>query len=148
MLAERTNLGGRSQPARVLLVEDEPTIAVTLGDELEEHGYRVTAVAHGDAALGVVRSSAFDAVVTDLRLPGATGIDIVRAVKQQCPRSRVLVVSAYFGGQEAVVVGAGADGVLRKPFVNRDVVAWLREQLSASSSPGLARCGRYAAPPR
>jgi DNA-binding response OmpR family regulator len=115
-------------PRRVLLVEDEPSIAITLRDELEEHGFVVTDAANGDDAVALCASHDYEAVVTDLRLPGANGVAVLLAAKSRRPATPVLVISAHLVGWERAVLAAGADGILRKPFPNHAVVDWLRER--------------------
>jgi DNA-binding response OmpR family regulator len=122
-------------PAAVLLVEDEPTIAITLRDELEDHGYRVVCIGSGDGAIGLLQGGVYAAVVTDLRLPGASGTAVVTAAKQRRQSLPVLVITAWVDGSAADLWRAGADGVLAKPFANQQVVDWLRLQ---SVLPGAA----------
>jgi DNA-binding response OmpR family regulator len=117
---------GVPSAADVLVVEDEPTIAVTLCDELADHGYRVTHTANGDDALRLVASRAFAAVITDLRLPGATGFEVLAACKRVECAPRTLVMSAYLGDLHDAHRGHDADLVLQKPFANTRVVEWLR----------------------
>lgn len=108
---------------RILLVEDEPTIAITLGDDLQEHGHRVTHVADGSLALRLLADQSFDAVITDLRLPGASGIEVVLSVQRHMPNAAVLLITAYASAElERSMSGCT---VLRKPFVNERVLAWL-----------------------
>ncbi|MCA8965203.1 MAG: response regulator [Planctomycetes bacterium] len=117
-----------SPQLRVLLVEDEPTIAITLGDELEENGYRVTCVADGREAIGLLDDQAFDAVITDLRLPGASGLDVLRAARSGRPQAKVLVITAFAPPELEALRRAGA--VLAKPFPNRSVLDWLAAQVA------------------
>lgn len=110
----------------VLVVEDEPLIAVTLRDDLEDHGYRVVSTGDGARALQLLDAQAFVAVVTDLRLPGVDGGVVVQAARAHDRHLRVLVISAHFDGQEERLTQAGAEACLRKPFANQAVVDWLR----------------------
>lgn len=111
---------------RILLVEDEPTIAVTLGDDLQDHGYEVTQVADGAAAIRLLGEQEFDAVITDLRLPGATGVQVLQAAKRARPWTAVLVITAHAGELLADLQRHGAGAVLDKPFANGVVIDWLR----------------------
>lgn len=110
----------------VLLVEDEPTILITLKDELEEHGYRVTDTDNGATAIALVAAQRFDVVITDLRLPGADGLQVLQAARRH-HGTRVLVITAFAAADaEAMVRRDGGGAVLRKPFRNRSVLDWLR----------------------
>ena len=66
---------------KILLVEDEEIIAVTLGDDLREAGHDVIHTADGKEALAILRDQVFDCVITDVRLPGADGIEVLQAAK-------------------------------------------------------------------
>ena len=116
---------------RVLVVDDEPTIVVTLQDDLEEHGYVVVTARDGLTALRWLADGAFAAVVTDLRLPGVDGAAVVRAAHARDLATRILVVSANFAGHEALLRAAGAEACLPKPFANREVLAWLEVRRTA-----------------
>lgn len=109
----------------VLLVEDEPTIAITLRDDLVDHGYQVTSTGDGAEALQLLSRQRFHAVVTDLRLPGADGVEIVCAARRSSPGTRILVVSAFAAARAEALHAAGARELLHKPFANQDVLTWL-----------------------
>lgn len=109
---------------RILLVEDEPTIAVTLGDDLEHAGFLVTCCRDGAEALRLLLVYEFDAVVTDLGLPGADGRTVLRAAKGRQPLAPVLVISSDIAAETAVRA-QGADGFVAKPFANATVLGWL-----------------------
>jgi len=109
----------------VLLVEDEPTIAVTLTDDLVAGGFVVTHMADGADAVRRLSQHAFAAVITDLRLPGASGHAVLRAAKAGCG-IKVMVITAHALGQIEALSSQGADAVLPKPFFNQQVIVWLR----------------------
>lgn len=111
--------------AQVLVVEDEPTIARTLADDLADHGYHVVPTGNGAEAIRLIAAHEFAAVITDLRLPGADGVEVLRAAKQRRAATRVLVISANLASRLPVVRGLGADDVLSKPFLNQRVLDWL-----------------------
>lgn len=110
---------------RVLLVDDEPTILVTLQDDLEEHGFVVVIARDGLTALRLLADRPYVAVVTDLRLPGVDGVAVVQAAHARDAATRILVMSADLAGREASLQAAGAEACLAKPFANREVLAWL-----------------------
>lgn len=115
-----------AEPRRVLLVEDEPTIAVTLRDELSEQGYEVVCVGDGRVAVELLREQAFATVITDLRLPGASGVEVAAAARQASAAARVLLITAFV----APGVVSAADAVLKKPFANASVLAWLAQRVA------------------
>jgi DNA-binding response OmpR family regulator len=110
----------------ILLVEDEPTIAVTLGDDLADAGHRVDPCPTGELALGRLLSRTYDCVITDLRLPGVSGREVVAATSARLPYCLVVVISAWFSpGEASALRELGASACIRKPFRNGDVVASL-----------------------
>ena len=141
-------------PMRVLLVEDEQTIAVTLLDDLEGVGYEVKHFADGKAAIAELSVRAYDVVITDVRLPGADGMQVLQAAKRARPDTEVLVMTAYATVEHAVEsMRLGADDYIQKPFLNEHVLERLarigkfrallnenqrlREQLQTHSGQGL-----------
>lgn len=112
----------------ILLAEDERTIAVTLTDALEAASHRVTAVRDGKAALEALQSRTFDVVITDIRMPGASGIDVLKLARSRHPAPEVLVVTGYGTIEGAVeAMGLGAMSYLQKPFLNEAVVQLVSE---------------------
>ena len=113
---------------KILLADDERTIAVTLGDALRGAGHAVTVVPDGEQALEALKSDPFDCVITDIRLPKADGIKVLRAAKEAQPASRVILITAYASVEDAVAaIKDGAEDYIQKPFFNDDVVARLRK---------------------
>jgi DNA-binding NtrC family response regulator len=112
---------------RVLLVEDETTIAVTLRDDLQEEGHEVVHVADGAQAIELLGRSAFDCVITDVRLPGADGLQVLQAAKKARPDTEVLMMTGYATVEQAVAaMRLGADDYIQKPFLNEHVLERLR----------------------
>jgi len=101
----------------VLVVDDERTVLRTIGDTLVERGFSVTLAETGAQAIEHISTHTFDIVVTDLKLPDADGIDIVRAVKAASPSTGVIVITAYGSIQNAVqAIREGARHYITKPF--------------------------------
>ena len=108
---------------RILLVEDEQTIAVTLSDDLEAAGHEVMHVADGKAAISELQRRSFDVVITDVRLPGADGLEVLKAAKQARPDTEVMMMTAYATVEHAVeAMRLGADDYIQKPFLNEHVL--------------------------
>jgi DNA-binding NtrC family response regulator len=113
---------------KILLADDERTIAVTLGDTLRAAGHDVTVAADGEQALQSIRGDVFDCVISDIRMPRADGRAVLRAVKEVQPSCRVILITAYASVEDAVAaMKDGAEDYLQKPFFNEDVVARLRK---------------------
>ncbi|MBI2206807.1 MAG: sigma-54-dependent Fis family transcriptional regulator [Candidatus Rokubacteria bacterium] len=102
--------------ARLLIVDDETNIRTALVKILEADGYIVAAAGHGDAAVAMVAETVFDLVLTDLKMIGASGLDVLRAVKQRSPETEVVVLTAYGTIETAVeAMKLGAYDYVTKP---------------------------------
>jgi DNA-binding NtrC family response regulator len=102
--------------ARVLVVDDKENIlklfARILGD-----AYEVTSAADGGRAISLIGGQEFDVIVTDLRMPGADGFEVLRAAKARSPETEVVMMTAYATVQDAVTaMKEGAYDYLQKPF--------------------------------
>jgi two-component system OmpR family response regulator len=111
----------------VLVVEDEVKMAALIRRGLNEHGVTVDVAATGEDAVGMARSSAYDAVVLDVILPGIDGFDTCRQLRQEGVWAPVLMLTAR-GALEDRVAGldGGADDYLTKPFAFAELLARLR----------------------
>ena len=108
---------------RILLADDERTIAITLRDRLAEAGHAVTVVRDGQEALAALAESAFDVVVTDIKMPGVTGIQVLEEVKRTRPDTEVVVITGYGTIESAVdATKKGAFEYVLKPFDNDEIV--------------------------
>lgn len=123
---------------RVLLVEDEPSVSLTVSDLLAEEGYDVETAADGPTGLKRAAGEAFDVVILDIMLPGMNGLDVCRELRRQGKDVAVLMLTAR--GQLAdKVVGLklGADDYLVKPFEPQELVARLEALLRRVRKSGL-----------
>ncbi|HLT77442.1 MAG TPA: response regulator [Ferrovibrio sp.] len=110
--------------ARILVVEDESLVAVTLCDALQDHGHEVLHAVNGGAALAAMEKQVPDLIVTDYRMPRLNGAELVDAVRQD-PRWRdvpVLMVSGYQDPQEGGSRRPG-EAFLQKPFTHDSLLA-------------------------
>jgi len=102
---------------KILLVEDERTLAIPLADSLRDAGQDVTMLHDGAAALAWLSEGRCDLVITDVRLPGADGIQILERARHQDPPADVIVMTGYASVEQAVgAMRGGAFGYLQKPF--------------------------------
>lgn len=99
----------------VLVVDDERSIRELLGDTLDAVGYKSLTAEDYDTAEKVLQSTPIDVVITDVLLPGKSGVDLIKAVKTNYPNVPVLAISGKNVSQ-AEIRQAGADGFLAKPF--------------------------------
>ena len=80
---------------RYLLVDDNPAFAENVAEILSDAGAEVTCAADGERALEAVAKSRFDAMVTDMKMPGVSGSELLRRVRERDPGLPVVLVSAY-----------------------------------------------------
>jgi DNA-binding NtrC family response regulator len=102
---------------KILIVDDEPLMRLSMVDALEAVGHDVHAAATGTEGVELVGKQAFDLVITDLRLPGADGLSVLKAAKEHHPQTEVVVITAH--GSVETAVGAmklGAFDYITKPF--------------------------------
>ena len=103
--------------SKILLVEDDPGIVVTLRRVLSEDGHEVSVETRGDSGLTRARQDAFDAVLTDMKLPGLSGLELVRALHETHPRLPIILITAHGTTDTAIeATKAGAYDYLLKPF--------------------------------
>jgi DNA-binding NtrC family response regulator len=102
--------------ARVLVVDDKENI-LKLFQKILGDGYQLTTASDGARAISLVAGSGFDVVITDLRMPGADGFEVLRAVKARAPETEVIMMTAYATVHDAVeAMKQGAYDYLQKPF--------------------------------
>jgi two-component system, NtrC family, response regulator len=104
-------------PAKILLIEDDATLAAALENVLKEEGYTPTLENRGDQGLARAQSEPFDAVVTDLKLPGLDGLQLVRQLHSAQPRLPIILITAHGTTETAIeATKFGAYDYLLKPF--------------------------------
>jgi DNA-binding response OmpR family regulator len=113
--------------ARILVVEDDPNLRLTLVDNLEEEGYAVEAASTLAEARAKWRATDFDVVVLDIMLPDGDGYSLCRELRQAGTTSRVMMLTARTL-EDDVVRGfeVGADDYLAKPYRLRELLARIR----------------------
>ncbi len=126
----------------ILIVDDEPKVAFFLSKALERSGqnYRVETTQSGEEALEVLSRTSVDLLVTDLRMPGISGLDLIRRVRASSPQTRTILITAY--GSDEVETEARrleAYRYITKPFDIGDFTEAVQGALGdvAISQPGL-----------
>jgi two-component system response regulator RegX3 len=115
--------------ARLLVVEDEETIADAVQYALTAEGFEAVAVASGEEALGRIAAEPFDAVVLDLMLPGISGLEVCRRVRES-NTVPILMLTARTAEVDVVLgLEAGADDFVRKPFSMPELISRVRAML-------------------
>lgn len=112
-----------SNPPSVLIVDDEPSMGRILLKVLREADFEPTAVTSAPAALERLASHPVDAVLTDVRMPGMDGMDLLKKIREMEPDVPVILMTAYGTIEQAVqATKMGAYDYVRKPFNNAEIV--------------------------
>jgi len=130
--------------ARILIVEDEPDIALGMELDLREEGYEVEVVRDGEEASRIGRQPGWDLVLLDVMLPRKDGFDVCRDLRRAKVRTPILMLTAK--AQEAEKIRGldlGADDYVTKPYSPRELRARIRALLrrTAPEEPGVERFG-------
>ncbi len=109
---------------RILVVDDDRAMRLALAESLESCGYDIVAAENGREALERFKNGKFDLVVTDMKMPGMTGIEVLRGVKELSPEMPVILITAYGTVGTAVeAMKEGAAEFIMKPFSLDDLDA-------------------------
>jgi two-component system alkaline phosphatase synthesis response regulator PhoP len=130
--------------ARILIVEDDPDIALGLRLDLREEGYEVEVVHDGEEASRVGRLPGWDLIVLDVMLPNRDGFDVCRDLRRAKVRTPILMLTAKVQEAEKVMgLDLGADDYVTKPFSPRELRARIRALLRRTTpdEPGIERFG-------
>ncbi len=120
----------------VLVLDDERIVGDRLKPALEKDGFAVEVFTDSNTAIARLKEKEFSVLVTDLRMRGPSGFDVLRYARENCPKTRVIVITAY-ASQEVSreVQSLGAYHFVAKPFKTREFLRLVAEA-SARSIPG------------
>lgn len=120
--------------SRILIVDDDVTFCLMLKKLLERHLYQVTTVFSPDEVRRFIKKEFYDVIMTDLRLPGVSGMDLLKLIKQETPESQIIMMTGYADISTAVQsIKQGAFNYLPKPFLPEEVLNIIREALESSN---------------
>lgn len=124
----------RGQKARILLVDDERAIVDSLRYALEKEGYDVLDAGEGSEALELARKSSPDLILLDIMLPGMSGFEICRVLRQESTVPILMLTARGDEPDRVVGLDLGADDYITKPFSLREVLARVRAALRRSQT--------------
>jgi DNA-binding response OmpR family regulator len=119
-------------PARVLIVDDEANIVISLEFLMEQAGYAVAIARTGNEAIEQIERFRPNLVLLDVMLPGINGFDILQRLRQQPDHRDMAIIMLTAKGREVEItkgLALGADAYITKPFSTRDLLAEVRRQL-------------------
>ena len=129
---------------KILVVEDDETLSITLTDRLGAEGYEVEAARDGLKGLEAASAGDFDLIILDVMMPGKNGFDVCRDLRQRGVQSPVLMLTARREVVDKVVgLKLGADDYLTKPFEMMELTARVEALLRRARTPVTQSAGSY-----
>ena len=111
-----------SDSAHILVVDDEGAIRYSISKTLQRVGYQVSAASSGEEALDMLGEQTFDVVLTDIRMPGLTGVELLAKIKEKAPDAIVILMTGYASlGTAVESLRLGAHDYLIKPSSSQDI---------------------------
>lgn len=123
--------------AKVLVVDDEPNIVLSLEFLMQQAGFEVTTAYDGESALALVNENPPDLVLLDISLPGISGFEVLEQLRSQAAFKRLPIVMLTAHGREVERekgLALGADDYITKPFSTRELVEKVKALLNESTS--------------
>ncbi len=119
---------------RILIIEDDEEMRSLLKNFFDEEGFDTDCVSNGSEAFRILVREIFDIVITDIRMPGLTGLDIIPGVRKLQPETSIIVITA-FGSEEVhhKAMARGANSYLEKPLRFHELKETVQELLSLKS---------------
>lgn len=120
---------------KIIIVEDEPSLVFTLQDTLENEGYNVFIAEEGDQAVTIVKEENPDLMILDLMLPGMSGFDVCRKVRDMNYTFPIIMLTARDQEIDKVTgLNIGADDYMTKPFGVKELLARIKARLRRSDT--------------
>ena len=133
---EPSSLGAAGGQLRVLVVEDEPSLAESIEYTLEREGFNVTVAVDGPAAIDRFRADRPGLVLLDLMLPQLSGLDVCRIIRAESTVPIVILTAKDAEADKVAGLELGADDYVTKPFSMRELVSRIRAQLRRAGMTG------------
>lgn len=109
---------------RVLIVDDDVSILGVVSEVLEDDGYTVTTASSGEEALDILRDNQFSLVMSDIRLPGINGVEVLEHIKRISPRTNVIIITSHASLDTSIdAIKHGAYDYLLKPFEDLSLIS-------------------------
>ena len=133
------------EPTRILVVEDDATVAEVVGRSLEREGYEVEIVGDGRVALDRATARPPDLMVLDLMLPGLDGFEVFRGLRAMAPVPVIMLTARGDEDERVAGLELGADDYVSKPFSPRELTARVKSVMRRAAEPVPARTGTLEA---
>ena len=141
MIAEQPVTAAR----RILLVEDEPSLVLTLTDRLVSEGYQVETAGTGEEGIALALAGSFDIILLDVMLPGRDGFEVCRELRARGVEVPIVMLTARGQVVDRVVgLKLGADDYVTKPFEMIELLARIEALFRRARTPASSPAGTYA----
>jgi two-component system alkaline phosphatase synthesis response regulator PhoP len=142
VIAQHPGPPGPLAPRRILLVEDEPSLVLTLTDRLVSEGYQVETAGDGEEGLSRALEGSFDLILLDVMLPGRDGFEVCRELRSRGVEVPVVMLTARGQVVDRVVgLKLGADDYVTKPFEMIELLARMEALFRRARTPGPSSSG-------
>jgi two-component system response regulator HydG len=116
--------------AKIIIVDDDENIRKTMKAILEDEGYIVDLAENGNQAIKMTQERTYNIALLDIRLPDIEGVELLKLIKDNVPRTRKIMVTGYPSMQNAIIaLNKNADGYLIKPVNVEKLLDIVKEQL-------------------
>lgn len=120
--------------ANILIVDDDVTFCLMLKKLLEKHQYQVTTLFSAEGVKQTVKNGFYEVVLTDLRMPNVSGMDLIGIIKQESPETQIIMMTGYANIPTAIQsIKQGAFNYIPKPFQPEEVLNLIREALQEAT---------------
>lgn len=117
-------------PARILVVDDEPSMQMALREFLAKRGYETDVAGSAEAGLEKIRQKVYDLILLDIRLPGMSGIEAIPHIRESESQGEIIVITAHGSSETALqAVERGAYDFFSKPFSLKEMEIVVRRAL-------------------
>lgn len=145
MIAERPLHSGAPAARRILLIEDEPSLVLTLSDRLLSEGFQVETAGDGEEGLARALDGSFDLILLDVMLPRRDGFEVCRELRSRGVQVPIVMLTARDQVVDRVVgLKLGADDYVTKPFEMIELLARIEALFRRAHTPASGTAGTYA----
>jgi DNA-binding NtrC family response regulator len=118
----------------ILLVDDEPQLRYALARILRRHGYDVMEAANANEAIALLEKSPFDLVLTDLQMPGQSGLVLTARIRVKWPETPIIIMSGHLSEAAGKIVAQGWVEFIHKPIESSTLISTIRHLLELGGS--------------
>jgi len=131
-----------TEPARILVVDDEEPVCKTVASALATEGHAIDTALSAEAALSKAEETRYDVVITDLRMPGLSGMDLLKISAEKMPDAKVIMITGFPSVKSAVeAMRLGAFDFIPKPFTPKELRSLVSRALASKRYKGRDHAG-------